>query len=151
MKALHSLPKSLTKCQRESFLKQACANGISDSELDNICSLLSTICIPSINDLSTTTLQHVMAPPTGICLECGENLVAYHTCDVKNYNCKEVYYAKKFTLRCAKCCVLYNYSQYGDKHQTGFRYYQQERPAVEVTDTTVYFDRQLLDWQCSLA
>ena len=138
--------------KRTSLLKQACAGRISDGELDNICSLLSAFCTSSITNLSMTTPQHVMAPPTEICLECGENLasIAYHTCDVKYYSCKEVYYTKKFTLRCTKCCVLYNYSQYGNKHQRGFRYYQQERLAVEVTDT-VYFDRHLLDWQCSLA
>ena len=78
------------------------------------------------------------------------DLVAYHTCNAKYYSCNNAYIVKKYTLRCVKCNLLYNYSQYGDKHQTGFRYYSQERWAVEITDT-VYFDRILLEWQCSLA
>ena len=151
MKALHSLPKSLTECQREAVLMQACPSGISNDDLKRVCTILSELCMNGF-PMSMTTPQHthVMAPPTATCIECGDKLVAYHSCDVKYYSTKEVYYAKKFTLRCAKCCLLYNYSQYGDKHERGFRYYPQEQPAVEVTDT-VYFDRQLLDWQCSLA
>ena len=148
MKAFHSLPNSLTECQREAMLMQACPSGISNNDLKMVCTILSELCT---NDLSTTPQPtYIMAPPTATCIECGDKLVAYHSCDVKYYSTKEVHYAKKFTLRCAKCCLLYNYSQYGDKHERGFRYYPQEQPAVEVTDT-VYFDRQLLDWQCSLA
>lgn len=153
MKALNSLPKSLTECQREAMLMQACPSGISNNDLKRVCTILSELCMNDLS-MSMTTRQHtyVMAPPTATCIECDDKLVAYHSCDVKYYSTKEVHYDKKFTLRCAKCCLLYNYSQtkYGDKHGRGFRYYPQEQPAVEVTDT-VYFDRQLLDWQCSLA
>ena len=56
----------------------------------------------------------------------------------------------KNRLRCLSCRVLYNYSQFGDKHGIGFRFYDECQEMVEVTDG-VMFERQLLEYQCSLA
>ena len=36
----------------------------------------------------------------------------------------------KFTLRCTRCKLLYNYAQYGNKHELGFRYYPFQRGFV---------------------
>ena len=42
-----------------------------------------------------------------------------------------------------------NYAQFGNKTHKGFCFYPNARPAIEVTDT-VFFDRQLQEWQCAL-
>ena len=122
MKALESLPTSLTKCQRDTLLRQVCAVQPSDTELDNICSLLSTFCSNAISIFGSESTLHVLAPPVQTCLKCS---VAFHTCSTKHYSCNNAYNVKKYTRRCAKCNLLYNYSQYGDKHQQGFHYYSQ--------------------------
>ncbi len=57
--------------------------------------------------------------------------------------------AKKITLRCKKCSILFNYAMYGNKEATGFQFYHSEREYIEVS--TLYFERRLLEWQCSLA
>ena len=153
MKAMEAIPTSLTKCQRETLLRQVCTDTVqpSDMELDSIYSLLSAFCSNAMSVIGGEPLQqHVLAPPVQTCVECRANLVAYHTCNAKYYTCSNACHVKKYTLRCTKCNLLYNYAQYGDKHEKGFRYYFQQRQAVEVTDT-VYFDRLLLEWQCSLA
>ena len=56
----------------------------------------------------------------------------------------------KVTLRCQPCKLLYNYSQFGNKSELGFRYYQEMQPMVEVTDAT-FVERKLLEFQCNLA
>ena len=58
--------------------------------------------------------------------------------------------AEKTTLRYTSCNLYYNYAHYGNKRAHGFWYYTEERAAVEASDTT-YFDRDLLEFQCSLA
>lgn len=55
----------------------------------------------------------------------------------------------KFTLRCRECNLGYNYSQFGNKSD-GFRFYPEERKFIEVSDT-VFFSREMLEFQCSLA
>ncbi len=59
---------------------------------------------------------------------------------------------KGFTLRCKKCSILFNYViMYGNKEATGFQFHHSEREYdIEVSDT-LYFERRLLEWQCSLA
>ena len=49
-------------------------------------------------------------------------------------------HGRKFTLRCTRCKLLYNYAQYGNKHELGFRYYPFQRDFVEASDTT-YMER----------
>ncbi len=92
----------------------------------------------------------VLGPPTSICYECGSNLVEYHHCQVKYYTLQGVRVGQKNTLRCSDCKVLYNYSQFGNKRELGFRYYDEARRIVEATDVA-YFQRELLELQCSLA
>ncbi len=59
--------------------------------------------------------------------------------------------AKKFTLRCKKCSILFTYAMYGNKEATGFQFYHREMEYIEVSDTTLYFERRVLERQCSLA
>ena len=47
------------------------------------------------------------------------------------------------------CTIMGRYAHYGNLRD-GFKYYPDKRDLVEVSDT-VYFDRQLLQLQCSLA
>ena len=80
----------------------------------------------------------------------GSDLVSYHQCQVKYYTTLGARKAGKITLRCVDCQLLYNYSQFGNKRELGFRYYPEACRTVEATDT-VYFQRELLEFQCSLA
>ncbi len=77
------------------------------------------------------------------------NLVENHHCTVKLYTLAGAFAVEKITLRCTKCSLSYNYDKWGNKRARGFAYYSEQREFVEVNDTT-YFDRQLLELQCSL-
>ena len=92
----------------------------------------------------------MLAPPVRECFECGSSLSAYHTCEAELYTLCGVKVVSKVTLRCQHCRLLYNYSQFGNKSDVGFRYYPQIQPVVEVTDTT-FVERRLLELQCNLA
>ena len=92
----------------------------------------------------------MLGPPTCVCYECGSNLVSYHQCQVRYYTTVGVKKGSKITLRCIDCQLMYNHSMFGNKRELGFRYYPEARKIVEATDT-VYFQRELLEFQCSLA
>ena len=76
--------------------------------------------------------------------------VTKNVVQVKCYSLKGCHRAIKFTLRCKRCTITYNYAQYGNKSGLGYRFYPREREYVEATDV-VYYSRKLLEWQCSLA
>lgn len=92
----------------------------------------------------------VLGPPVSQCYDCDRNLVAYHTCAAKYYTCRGAAVVDKVTLRCNNCDLFYNYAMFGNKERLGFRHYPFEREAVEASDC-VYFERSLLELQCSLA
>lgn len=92
----------------------------------------------------------VLSPPTNCCYDCGNNLVSNHSSRVKVYSLKGFKIATKFTLRCKPCNIYYNYATFGNKHELGFRYYPIMRNYIEASDC-VYFERKVLDLQCSLA
>ena len=92
----------------------------------------------------------LICPPTSTCYQCHDPLTKYHECNVRVYSTTGLQHAKKCTLRCVKCSLLYNYSMYGNKHDRGFHFYSESRDLVEVSDT-LYFERGLLEFQCSLA
>ena len=75
----------------------------------------------------------VLALPVGECYECGSQLVSYH---VKLYTLQGVKVVPKITLCCQHCQLFYNYTQFGNKHGLGFRYFPQLQPVVEATDTS---------------
>ena len=73
-----------------------------------------------------------------------------YTMQVTIYALYGVTSASKVTLRCCSCSLSYNYSMWGRKRSTGFKYYPLQREYVEVSDT-VFYQRRLLELQCSLA
>ena len=81
---------------------------------------------------------------------CDQNLVLNHVTDIKIYSLAGVEAGRKVTLRCKRCKLSYNYSQFGNKHDLGFKHYPEPRKYIEVSDQ-VYFDRDLHEFQCSLA
>jgi hypothetical protein len=147
--AIRSVKQGTTAFQRSQILAQhsklpaAEATALGDF-IEHECSSLLEIFAPQPED------NPLLTPPVNTCLECNERLVANHTCQVKYYSSSGVSVATKITLRCTNCSLFYNYSNYGDKRVRGFRHYPSERAAVEASDT-VYFDRVLFEFQCSLA
>ena len=143
---LRAIEGETTELQRSQLLAQHL--GLPPAEASSLGDFIEREC-SSLVDLFAP--QHkVLAPPVNICYECHERLVANHRCQVRFYSPTGVSSAEKITLRCTTCSLFYNYAHYGNKRVRGFRYYSAERAAVEVSDTT-YFDRRLLELQCSLA
>ncbi len=97
-----------------------------------------------------TTPLLVLGPPLSSCYDCGNNLVANHSTTVKVYNLTGFSKATKVTLCCKSCKLSYNYANFGNKRELGFRLYPNRRKYVEASDT-VYFERSVLNLQCSLA
>ena len=144
---IRSFPTSLTESQWSSFFAKIYPD---ISAHQRISSFLVDHC-PAFISVSTNTMVDILAPPTRLCLpECGSPLTSYHTCEAELYTLSGLKLATKVTLRCQPCKLLYNYSQYGNKSELGFRYYPQMQPRVEVTDKT-FIERQLLEFQCNLA
>ncbi len=145
---LARLPLSTPDSTKQRYLR---LYGLADPELASMVDILNLRC-PSATTTPQGAPKHhlLLAPPTRSCLECGKDLTTYHTCEVKYYSLQGFATVDKLSLRCQDCGLLYNYSQYGNKHTLGFRYYDVERDSVEVNDC-VYFDRNLLELQCSLA
>ena len=92
----------------------------------------------------------VLAHPVSHCLQCNDNLVSY-VCEVQYYTTLGVESADKVTLRCLRCQLFYNYSQFGNK-KDGFCFYPNnlQQVAVEATDG-VLVHRSLAEFHCSLA
>ena len=117
--------------------------------MDTVETIILIYC-PSLIHGNTATSTRVLGPPLTCCLNCNQNLVHNHVTDIKIYSFDGVDRGKKVTLRCKDCKLLYNYSQFGNKHDQGFRFYSEPQPYIEVSDT-VYFDRGLHELQCCLA
>ena len=142
---LTALPETLTPSQKMRFFKKLCGR---ESDGDFLCATIQRSSL-----VSTVACNHdvkVLSPPIKQCTHCAANLTENHHCRVKLYTLSGVKEAEKVTFRCAKCRVSYNYDKFGDKIENGFRFYPEQRQFVEVNDVT-YFQRQLLDHQCSLA
>ncbi len=149
-RCLSSLPCSLTEAQRLNFIEMACPDSDIDRDtLKEISTFLVEQCCDFVSSLASDVVE-VLAPPVAECFECGSGLVSYHSCEVKLYTLKGVKNVPKVTLRCQHCQLHYSYSQFGNKHELGFRYYPRMQPIVEVTDT-VFVHRRMLELQCSLA
>ena len=141
-----TFPKSLTESQRSRLFARFYPD---ISTFHQISSFVSDHCSAFIS-VSTNTAVNILAPPTQECFECGSLLSSYHTCEVELYTLSGVKSATKLTLRCQPCKLFYNYSQFGNKTELGFRYYPQMQPIVEATDKT-FVERRLLEFQCNLA
>ena len=150
---INSLPKVLTEKQFSAFLERKCSEQgviLSDEcvSIDQIAQLLQDHCSEFVGSFHKELL--VLAPPFSECPSCSSRLVSYHDCTVKVYEMDRVTKLPKITLRCIDCKLLFGYSQFGNKKPLGFRFYDTERPYIEVTDTA-FVNRRLLEFQCSLA
>ena len=123
-------------------LSDECAN------VDKIAQVLQNECSEFVSSFHKELL--VLAPPLAECPTCSSNLVCYHECTARVYELNGVTILPKITLHCIGCKLIFRYSQFGNKKSLGFRYYENERPYIEVTDT-VFVNRRLLEFQCSLA
>ena len=147
---LGSLPPTLTSTQRKRFLESFLDTS---EDVALICKLVEEKCptLELLKDPATTPGSiKILAPPVHQCFKCTGNLSGNHQCAVTLYTMRGVYTADKVTLRCTRCSITYNYAMWGNKHSEGFVYYDEPRDYIEVSDT-VYFDRKVLDMQCSLA
>ncbi len=147
--ALQQIPVGVTKKRRVQAVQERA--GVTVDEAEFMSSFITKQC-PSMVKLFQVPSDStpIFGPPVDTCYGCGGQLVSNHSCQVKVYTCEGAKVAEKLTTRCMNCNLYYGYAQYGNKREVGFRYYPEEREAVEVTDG-VYFDRRVLDLQCSFA
>lgn len=147
---MKAIPSVLTRQQRLALINTSVDLDLRPSEIEEVADFIENQCPSLANESGSEHTPSVFAPPVGCCLKCSQELVAYHSCKVRYFTCTGAVEATKVTLRCVPCRLLYNYSQFGDKHNDGFRYYPVARPAVEITDGQL-IDRNLLEFQCCLA
>lgn len=150
---VNSLPEVLTETQFSAFLERKCTERGVDlsgqsANMHEIAELLQNECRQFVSSFEKELL--VLAPPLAECPTCSTRLVVYHDCTTRVYEMDGVITLPKITLRCIGCKLYFGYSQFGNKKPLGFRYYENERPYIEVTDT-VFVNRKLLEFQCSLA
>lgn len=144
-KLMRCMPPTLGK-QRSTIIASDC--NISIDEVSSLVNLLQDDCwCDGFCDTDTTV---VLTPPTVQCFDCERTLVTNHVTKVRCYTCTGASFATKITLRCKRCSISYNYSQFGKKSENGFRYYPIMQEYVEASDT-VFVHRQLLEMQCCLA
>jgi len=143
------LPKALTELQTLRYISGYC--NLPLEEVKTLLSFVQASC-PSLFDTLKLPgdLPKVVAPPVLECLECGQQLVSNHSCKVRCYSERGVSLVDKVTLRCMNCKLFYNLTQYGNKRDTGFRFYPSPGDLVEATDSACA-KRSLLELQCSLA
>ena len=144
--ALKSVPQSLTGSQRVQAIAEY--SGLAEKDVVELEEFITSQCPVTLSDLPEP--PSILAPPVGQCYDCDGSLVSNHSTQVKCYTTSGAKFATKITLRCRKCCITYNYAHFGNKDELGFRHYPVAQPYVEVSDT-IYFDRTVLELQCSLA
>ncbi len=146
---INVLPISLTSHQKTVYISQS--TGIPTEGVNAMLSLIEESCPGILNCFaSSVNLPVVIAPPVRECFECGQRLVSNHKCKVRLYQRDGVTIADKVTLRCVKCRLIYNPTQFGNKSDVGFRYYESTGQIVEATDG-VCISRSLVELHCSLA
>jgi hypothetical protein len=142
------LPSTLTENQKITVLQEDLPQ-LSQEDLKGLLSFVMNELSDTISNFAANRMI-ILAPPVENCYECQRRLASYNSCLVKCYTTKGAVKCRKFTLRCIECKLLYNYAQFGNKRDLGFRYYPVQREFVEASDTT-YIERNLLELQCSLA
>ena len=111
----------------------------------------------TISESSGKAHTAYIAPPVTYCLNTscprrGElySLVIHHSeVDAVVWDVEGPIPATKVSLKCKHCATIYNYSKYGNKTTGGERFYEQERPLIEVSDVT-FCSRKLYSLYCSL-
>ena len=145
---LRSIPASVTPFQKREYFR------LYTGFEHDVALLMATIeqssLLDAFGDQPSCSLPNILAPPTSQCQKCLKSLVKNHSCTVLIYTLTGVRHAEKVTMRCMRCNIYYNYDKWGNKNDIGFSFYPSQRKFVEVNDAT-YFDRQLLEFQCSLA
>ena len=165
---MSSIPSSLTDRQRIQLLTDLCS-GVED--VTELADFVERHCPALVDNGSSDTKRIViLALPVH---SCAINVVAdlsqithvglgvhhdnqhwaifYQLVFICRCYCSDgLKFGKKYSLRCKKCKVTYNYSQYGDKSDNGFRYYPMERDFIEASDVC-FFERTVNEFQCCLA
>ncbi|XP_020629007.1 uncharacterized protein LOC110066146 isoform X2 [Orbicella faveolata] len=101
-------------------------------------------------DISSRGFPVLLTPPIGVCIVCSDTLSEHNkTCDVTIYGLLGKVAGLKFSLRCDRCKLNYNYDRYGNRAR-GWCLYEGQRPLVEASDVC-FVDRKLLEFQCALA
>ena len=111
----------------------------------------------TISESSGKAHTAYIAPPVTYCINAscprrGElcSLVVHHSdVDAVLWEIHGPIPATKVSLKCKHCATIYNYSKYGNKATDGERFYEQERPLIEVSDVT-FCSRKLYSLYCSL-
>ena len=145
---IKSLPSVLTEQQKATIIQEQLPE-LSPETIKKILSFI-TFELSDVIGFFTVNEVVILAPPVDCCYECQQMLSPYNSCQVRCFTRTGAVHGYKFTLRCVRCKLLYNYDQFGNKHELGFRYYPVQRNFVEASDTA-YMERSLLELQCSLA
>ena len=114
----------------------------------------STIGTSSLKTGHNHRTMTYLTPPISNCIQQGCSaeirLVRHHDpVDATIFTMKGPVFAKKQLLKYTKCTTIYGYSMYGHKTTDGERYYTEQRPYIEVNDTT-FCDRLLFEFFCNL-
>ena len=99
---------------------------------------LSEISAHLLEELKGASFEKVLGPPTSMCYKCSCDLVQYHQCHVRCFSTSGFEHAMKITLRCLHCGLFYNYAQFGNKREVGFRFYQEPREYIEANDAVFF-------------
>ena len=144
---LKCLPSALTEKQQISIMQEELPM-LSAESISKMLSFITSQLSDAIPCFSARD-DIILSPPVDSCYECQQLLSPYNSCQLRCYTTTGAMHGHKFTLRCTRK-LFYNYTQYGNKHELGFRYYPSQRGFVEASDTT-YIERNLLELQCSHA
>lgn len=107
--------------------------------------------------MHANNVQLILSPPNDVCINMGCSIKGKEGSLMKNHEPTVVtvftlggpVVAHKFTLRCARCSTIYNYSMFGKKRTDGECYYSHRRNLIEISDS-VYCERELYNLFCSL-
>ena len=122
-----------------------------------VCNDFKELCPTLYNKLPSVSEEDmfVLAPPVGNCVNCLSNKGKGYALKqnnkmvkIKYISTKGVLMKQKLCLRCTKCGLNYNYSKYGNGDQ-GYRFYDEQRSAVEANDCT-FVNRTIYQFQWSL-
>ena len=103
---IFTFPPTLAPDQRRRDL-EAQLPGNMDAAIDVIMSnTMSSICKAMFRKKDSSA---VITPPTGTCIRCRRDLVSSHVTRVNIYSTAGVKEARKYTLRCRQCTLMYRY------------------------------------------
>jgi len=119
--------------------------GSTTEEANNLINLLEKM---EVNIGRDDVGSRVLTPPTSICLDCQQQLVAHHDpTEVRVFTLKGYVKGEKWSLRCNACQNTYSYNKYGSRN--GWKLYPNERNLVESSDCC-FLEREVFNWMTSL-